>query len=91
MGKAAAALVSRELIAAGLPAATPALIVENASLPNERQVRTRLDLLALAAGAAVTDGPAILLIGQAVGATALNCYRARAGAPELVQAAAVRP
>ena len=35
MGKAAAAEVSRELIAAGLPANTPVALVENASLPGE--------------------------------------------------------
>jgi uroporphyrin-III C-methyltransferase len=72
MGKAVASEVSRELCNAGLPGSTPALIVENASLPQERLVRTRLDLLALAVGAAVTDGPAILIIGTAVGATESN-------------------
>ncbi len=66
MGKAAAPDVSRQLVKAGLSANTPALIVENASLPNERIVYSRLDLLPIAVGGSVTDGPAILLIGAAV-------------------------
>ncbi|MBC2664060.1 uroporphyrinogen-III C-methyltransferase [Novosphingobium flavum] len=68
MGKAAAAEVSAKLIAAGLAADTPVAMVENASLPEERIFRTRLDLLALAARTALGDGPALLLIGQAMGA-----------------------
>ena len=66
MGKAAAPLVARKLIGAGAPASTPVLMVENASLPNERLLSTRLDLLPLAARSALGDGPAILLIGEAV-------------------------
>lgn len=65
MGKAAAGEVSVRLIAAGLPAKTPVALVENASLPSERQFRTRLDLLPLAAKSALGDGPALLLIGEA--------------------------
>lgn len=65
MGKAAAPSVARELVAAGLAGSTPALIVENASLPSERLFSTRLDLLALAVQTAIGDGPAILLIGEA--------------------------
>jgi uroporphyrin-III C-methyltransferase len=66
MGKAAAAEVSRELIAAGLAPETPVALVENASLPGERCFRTRLDLLPLAARTALGSGPALLLIGQAM-------------------------
>lgn len=66
MGKAAAATVARELVAHGLSPRTPALIVVNASLPNERLVRTRLDLLSLAAGVDKSEGPALLLVGNAV-------------------------
>ncbi len=64
MGKAAAPEVSAQLIAHGLPANTPVAWVENVSLPGERQFRTRLDLLPLAARTALGDGPAIMLIGQ---------------------------
>lgn len=70
MGKAAAAEVSSRLIAAGLPGDTPVALVENASLASERVMTTRLDLLGLAARAALGEGPALLLIGQAVGAAA---------------------
>jgi len=66
MGKAAADTVSRELIGAGLPPETPVALVENASLPTERHFHTRLDLLPLAARTALGDGPALLLIGQAL-------------------------
>ena len=66
MGKSAAALLTARLIAAGLPAATPVAMIENASLPAERQFRTRLDLLPLAARTALGDGPALLLIGAAL-------------------------
>lgn len=66
MGKAAARMVSQHLIAAGLPRDTPAIVVENASLPNEHIVRTRLDLLEIATAATLRDGPAILLIGRAL-------------------------
>jgi uroporphyrin-III C-methyltransferase len=67
MGKAAAGMISRELIAAGLAADTPVAMVESASLPSERIFRTRLDLLPLAARTALGDGPALLLVGAAMG------------------------
>jgi uroporphyrin-III C-methyltransferase len=69
MGKAAAGEIATALMRAGLPPGTAAMIVENASLPNERLVQSRLDLLAVATSASVTDGPAILIIGEAVRAT----------------------
>lgn len=66
MGKSAAAEVSAKLVTAGLPAETPIAIVENASLPSERTIATRLDLLPLAACTALGAGPAVMLIGAAV-------------------------
>jgi len=66
MGKAAAGEVSRRLVGAGLAGDTPVALVENASLASERVMLTRLDLLGLAAKTALGDGPALLLIGQAV-------------------------
>jgi uroporphyrin-III C-methyltransferase len=65
MGKAAAATVSARLIAAGLAGETPVVMVENASLPDERHFATRLDLLPLAARTALGDGPAVILSGAA--------------------------
>lgn len=64
MGKAAAGEVSAELMRAGLPGTTPVLVAENVSLPDERLLHTRLDLLSIAARA-MGDGPALLLIGEA--------------------------
>jgi len=70
MGKAAADALSRELIAAGLPAATPLALVQSASLPEECRLFTRLDLLPLAAAALPGDGPVLILVGEAMGAAA---------------------
>ena len=68
MGKSSAGEIARRLIECGLPGHTPVAMVESASLPGERRFHTRLDLLPLAAATALGDGPAVLLIGQAVGA-----------------------
>lgn len=73
MGKAAAGEIATALIGAGLPPGTAAMIVENASLPNERLVQSRLDLLLVATSASVTDGPAILIIGEAVRVQEHSC------------------
>ncbi len=66
MGKAAAAEVARNLMAQGLAGDTPVIVAGNVSLPAERHVATRLDLLPLAARS-LGDCPALLLIGQAMG------------------------
>ena len=66
MGKAAAREVASQLIAAGLSGSTPVAIVENASLPGSRAVVTRLDLLPFAARTALADGPATILVGEAI-------------------------
>ncbi|MBB3862271.1 uroporphyrin-III C-methyltransferase [Novosphingobium hassiacum] len=66
MGKAAAGTISRSLIRAGLAPETPVTLVESASLPQERQFHSRLDLLPLAARTALGEGPALLLIGRAM-------------------------
>lgn len=63
---AAAEDVSRQLIAAGLPPDTAVALIESASLPEERQFHTRLDLLPLVTRTALGDGPALLLIGKAM-------------------------
>ncbi|BBF71228.1 uroporphyrinogen-III C-methyltransferase [Sphingomonas bisphenolicum] len=66
MGRDAAPELSQALIKAGLPGATPVLITCDASLPDERRLRTRLDLLPLVASAFAEDRPALILIGEAV-------------------------
>ncbi|MGD9472232.1 MAG: uroporphyrinogen-III C-methyltransferase [Novosphingobium sp.] len=68
MGKAAAGEVAAQLIASGAAGDTPVALIENASLPGERVLLTRLDLLGLSAGAALGGGPALILIGAAIGA-----------------------
>lgn len=72
MGKKAASDVARELIAAGLRESTPVALVENATLPDERQFRTTLGLMPIAAQTALGSGPALLLIGEALRAAGSN-------------------
>lgn len=66
MGKAAAPELTLKLLQAGLPGDTPVAMVENASLPGERRLSTRLDLLPIAARSGLGKGPALLLIGAAL-------------------------
>ena len=54
--------IARALIDAGKPAATPALVVENASLPDERRLATTLDALAREP-LPRAPGPVVMLIG----------------------------
>jgi uroporphyrin-III C-methyltransferase len=76
MGREAAGLVARQLIAHGMSAATPVLIAANVSLPQEKLLFTRLDLLSLGVTSIAGKDPAVLLIGDAVAnpghAAALN-------------------
>ena len=62
MGLSTAPLIAARLMQAGRDAATPVLVVENASLAHEARVLTRLGDLATAVRA--LDGPAILIIGE---------------------------
>lgn len=66
MGRSAADAISRELIAAGMAAATPVLIVCDVSLPSEKQLTTRLDLLGLATLAIAYNAPTLILVGNAL-------------------------
>ena len=70
MGKGAASEVAAGLIVAGMPADTPIALVENASLPEERRIVTRLDLLPLVARTSLGEGPALILIGRAISLSA---------------------
>jgi len=67
MGKSSAGLIAKKLLCAGLSKDTPVLLVESASLPQEKQFFTSLGLLELTAKTALGDGPALLLIGNAMG------------------------
>ncbi|PTQ10771.1 uroporphyrinogen-III C-methyltransferase [Sphingomonas oleivorans] len=66
MGRAAAPEIARKLLAHGIAADTPVLIAVNVSLPQERLLSTRLDLLPLSVRALAEEDPALLLIGAAV-------------------------
>lgn len=63
MGKAAADKLACDLIAEGLDPATPAVAVENATLPQQREVATTLAELPFALAEGAFDGPTLLLIG----------------------------
>lgn len=84
MGKSEAGTISRGLMGAGLAPDTPVAVIENASLPGERHLSTRLDLLALAARTGLGSGPAILLIGQALGDAATGAAARQFAAADLL-------
>ncbi|MFT3967109.1 MAG: uroporphyrinogen-III C-methyltransferase [Sphingobium sp.] len=67
MGRSAAGEISQRLVASGLPGATPVLVACDISLPTERLLHTRLDLLPLAARALTDDQPMLILVGEAAG------------------------
>jgi uroporphyrin-III C-methyltransferase len=64
MGVSTAAAIASRLTAAGRTGSTPALVVEDASLPTERRIVTTLAGLADAATA--VSGPALLIVGEAM-------------------------
>jgi uroporphyrin-III C-methyltransferase len=64
MGLATAPAIAAELMSAGRAGSTPALIVENASRPNERRIVTTL--AQMAESAAEITGPALLIVGEAM-------------------------
>ncbi|HSV04109.1 MAG TPA: uroporphyrinogen-III C-methyltransferase [Phenylobacterium sp.] len=64
MGLSMAAPIAARLMAAGRAGSTPALIVENASRPDERRIVTTL--AGLAKAAAALSGPALLIVGEAM-------------------------
>lgn len=66
MGRAAASLLAKGLIEAGLSPDTPVALIENASLGKATNFRTTLALLPMAAKTALLDGPAVILIGKAM-------------------------
>ncbi|MFC0408436.1 siroheme synthase CysG [Roseomonas elaeocarpi] len=67
MGVSTLARVRDGLLAAGLPPATPAALVENGSRPDQRVLRGTLPEVAAAAPGWTQGGPALLLVGEAVG------------------------
>ena len=65
MGLSTAAAIAERLIAAGRAASTPVLVVENASLPQERRIVSTLSNLSQAVKD--LDGPALLVVGDVAG------------------------
>lgn len=68
MGHKALGALCARLIAHGLPAGTPAAMIENGTLPGQRVIRARLDRLARQVDVAALEGPALLIIGEVVAA-----------------------
>lgn len=66
MGRGAAGDISRNLIAAGLAAATPVIVACDISLPGETKLQTRLDLLPFAVATIADDRPTLIIVGEAV-------------------------
>ncbi|MBS0408558.1 MAG: uroporphyrinogen-III C-methyltransferase [Proteobacteria bacterium] len=64
MGLSAAPAIAGRLMGAGRDAATPALVVENASRPDETRLVTTLG--GLTEAAAGLSGPALLIVGEAM-------------------------
>jgi len=65
MGRSVAATVADRLMRAGLDAATPVAVIENATLPGRRHFAGLLRDLAAFAERTDVDGPTLILIGRA--------------------------
>jgi uroporphyrin-III C-methyltransferase len=75
MGRAAAAEIASQLIAAGRNPETPVLIVVNASLPEERSMWGKLSALAFMVRTISDSDPTLLLIGDALRPAATHLPR----------------
>jgi uroporphyrin-III C-methyltransferase len=78
MGAGQAGLIASALLAQGLSAATPVVVVESASLPERRQWRLALRDLARIADFGVT-GPALILVGEVYAGALQEAAAASAG------------
>jgi uroporphyrin-III C-methyltransferase/precorrin-2 dehydrogenase/sirohydrochlorin ferrochelatase len=58
--------IAAALVAGGRPASTPAAVVENASMPQQRVLRSTLGQIAADAAAAGIEPPAIVVVGDVV-------------------------
>jgi uroporphyrin-III C-methyltransferase/precorrin-2 dehydrogenase/sirohydrochlorin ferrochelatase len=72
MGLTKAHVIADDLIALGLPAATPAAIIQNGTRPNQRVSSGDLKSLAARASALPQNEPAILIIGSVAGLADAN-------------------
>ncbi|SCC95490.1 Uroporphyrinogen-III C-methyltransferase [Thiomonas sp. X19] len=64
MGVSTAAAIQQALLDGGLPASTPALLVQSASALDERRLRTRLSWLAESLAASGLASPCVMIIGE---------------------------
>jgi len=78
MGVSTAGRLASRLIEAGRAGSTPALIVEDASLPTERRIVTTL--AGLSEAAVAVTGPALLIVGEAMALAQANPSPSRGGA-----------
>lgn len=78
MGRAAAARVAAQLIEAGLAAATPVAVVENASRADRRAYAGRLDTLAALVARPEIVGPVLIIVGDVVAEGAIGVNEAAA-------------
>jgi len=67
MGGQTVAGLAAHFIEAGLPPETPAIAVENVSLPGERKIFATMATLPGILDKMIIDGPVLLLVGQALG------------------------
>lgn len=70
MGVARLEEIRQGLLSAGMPGDTPVSMIENASLPHQRECRSQLERMGLDARAFGLRSPAILVIGEVVAHTA---------------------
>src|SRR6185312_2052948 len=88
MGRSVAASVAVRLSEAGLAAATPVAVIENATLPERRHFTGVLSELASLADRDDITGPTLILIGQAAAEGALSLAEPLAAARPLRERAA---
>ena len=81
MGVSGADHIQTELLT-GLPANTPVAIIENASLPEQRQALTQLDRLTFTLNEAGLKSPSILVVGNVVQACA-QIFQMKPSSPTL--------
>ena len=81
MGVSGADHIQTELLT-GLPTDTPVAIIENASLPEQRQALTRLDRLTFTLNETGLKSPSILVVGNVVQACA-QIFRTEPSSPTL--------
>ena len=78
-------VLGAELAASPTPATSAPPFAAPLSLPTGGEFLTRLDLLPIAAKTTLGDGPALILIGQAVGAAVLPQRAVQSAKPATVR------